>query len=154
MLAKAEIWAGLFWLAIGAYVAWAGRDLGLGTLHEPGSGFALFWIGLLMVALSLLVMAPAAIRPSPGLASLWTGVRWGRVLVVVGLLLVFGFGFERVGFIPGAMALLLVLMLFVDPVGPWKAATVSILAPIAVWFVMTKWLRIQLPAGLTAGWLD
>ncbi len=101
MLAKAQIWAGLFWLAIGAYVAWAGRDLGLGTLHEPGSGFALFWIGLLMVALSLLVTVPAAVRPSPSLASLWDGVRWGRVLVVVGLLLVFGFGFERVGFHSG-----------------------------------------------------
>ena len=139
MLAKAEIWAGLFWLAIGAYVAWAGRDLGLGTLHEPGSGFALFWIGLLMVALSLLVIAPAAVRPSPSLASLWDGVR---------------FGFERVGFIPGAIALLLVLMLFVDPVGWWKAVPVAILAPIMVWLAMTKWLRIQLPAGLLAGWFD
>jgi putative tricarboxylic transport membrane protein len=154
MLAKAEIWAGLFWLAIGAYVAWAGRDLGLGTLHEPGSGFALFWIGLLMVALSLLVIAPAAVRPSPSLASLWDGVRWGRVLVVIGLLLAFGFGFERVGFIPGAIALLLVLMLFVDPVGWWKAVPVAILAPIVVWLAMTKWLRIQLPAGLLAGWFD
>jgi putative tricarboxylic transport membrane protein len=154
MLAKAELWGGLFWLAIGAYVAWAGRDLGLGTLHEPGSGFALFWIGVLMTGLSLLVVAPALFTPSPSLPSLWDGVRWGRVLLVVGLLLVFGFSFERVGFIPGAMVLLLVLMLFVDPVGPWKALLVSILAPIAVWFVMTRWLRIQLPMGLLNGWLD
>lgn len=154
MLAKAELWGGLFWLAIGAYVAWAGQDLGLGTLHEPGSGFALFWIGLLMVALSLLVVAPALRTPSPSLAALWDGTRWGRILVVVGLLLVFGFSFERVGFIPGAVVLLLVLMLFVDPVGRWKALLMSTLAPVAVWFVMTRWLKIQLPAGLLDGWLQ
>ena len=154
MFARAEFWGGLFWLAIGAYVAWAGRDLGLGALHEPGSGFALFWIGLLMVGLSLLVVAPAAMRPSPSLASLWTGARWGRILIVLGLLLAFGFAFERVGFIPGAMVLLLVLMLFVDPVGRWKAVLVSTLAPIVVWLIMTRWLKIQLPAGLLNGWLQ
>jgi putative tricarboxylic transport membrane protein len=153
MLARAELWAGLFWLAVGSYVAWAGRDLGLGTLHEPGSGFALFWLGLLMVALSLLVIAPAIVRPSPTLASLWRDARWPRVLLVIVLLLLFGFGFERVGFIPGAVALLLVLMLFVDPVGRTKAVLVSLAAPIAVWFVMTRWLKIQLPAGLLDGWL-
>ena len=154
MFARAELWGGLFWLAIGAYVAWAGRDLGLGTLHEPGSGFALFWIGLLMVGLSLLVMAPALLTPSPALASLWADARWGRILIVIGLLVVFGFSFERVGFIPGAIVLLLVLMLFVDPVGIWKALAVATLAPIIVWIVMTKWLKIQLPAGLLDGWLQ
>ena len=138
MLARAELWGGLFWLAVGAYVAWAGRDLGLGTLHEPGSGFALFWIGLLMVGLSSLVIVPAVLTPSPSVASLWTGTRWPRVVLVITLLLVFGFSFETIGFVPGAIALLLVLMLFVDPV---------------VWWAMTHWLKVQLPAGLLSGWL-
>lgn len=154
MFAKAEVWAGLFWLLIGAYVAWAGRDLGLGTLNEPGSGFSLFWIGVLMVGLSGLVIAPALVRPSATLASLWANTRWPRVVLVIALLTAFGFAFERVGFIPGAMALLLMLMLFVDPVGRTKAVLVSVVAPIAVWFVMTRWLKIQLPAGLLAGWLE
>ena len=109
MLARAELWGGLFWLAVGAYVAWAGRDLGLGTLHEPGSGFALFWIGLLMVGLSSLVVVPAVLTPSPSVASLWTGTRWLRVVLVIALLLVFGFSFETIGFVPGAIALLLSL---------------------------------------------
>jgi putative tricarboxylic transport membrane protein len=153
VLARAELWGGLFWLAVGAYVAWAGRDLGLGTLHEPGSGFALFWIGLLMVSLSLLVVAPALVTSSPSVASLWTGTRWPRVVVVIALLLVFGFSFEAIGFVPGAVALLLVLMLFVDPVVWWKALIVAVTAPMFVWWAMTRWLKIQLPAGLLSGWL-
>lgn len=153
MFARAELWGGLFWLAMGAFVAWAGRDLGLGTLHEPGSGFALFWIGVLMAGLSLSVIGAAVLTHSASVASLWTDTRWGRVLVVVALLLVFGFAFEYVGFILGATVLLLVLMLFVDPVGWWKALAVSIVAPLLVWVAMTKWLKIQLPVGLLAGWL-
>jgi putative tricarboxylic transport membrane protein len=153
VLARAELWGGLFWLAVGAFVCWSGRDLGLGTLHEPGSGFALFWIGLLMIGLSLLVIAPALLTPSPSVASLWDGTRWPRVILVIVLLMVFGFSFETIGFVPGAIALLLVLMLFVDPVVWWKAAIVSVTAPLCVWWAMTHWLKIQLPAGLLSGWL-
>jgi putative tricarboxylic transport membrane protein len=154
VLARAELWGGLFWLAVGAYVAWAGRDLGLGSLHEPGSGFALFWIGLLMMGLSLLVVAPAVATPSASVASLWDGTRWPRIIVVVALLLIFGFSFETIGFVPGAIALLLVLMLFVDPVAWWKAVLVAVTAPMVVWWAMTRWLKIQLPAGLLSGWLN
>lgn len=154
MLARAELWGGLFWLAVGAFVCWSGRDLGLGTLHEPGSGFALFWIGLLMIGLSLLVVAPAVVTASPSVASLWDGTRWPRVILVIALLLIFGFSFETIGFVPGAIALLLVLMLFVDPVVWWKALIVAVTAPLCVWWAMTRWLKIQLPAGLLSGWLS
>jgi putative tricarboxylic transport membrane protein len=153
VFARAELWGGLFWLAIGAYVAWAGYDLGLGTLHEPGSGFALFGIGLIMAALSLGVIGPSLVTPSASLSSLWTGTRWPRVLLVIALLLAFGFSFETIGFIPGTVVLLLALMLFVDPVGWPKAWGVAVIAPLVVWFVMTKGLKVQLPAGLLSGWL-
>jgi putative tricarboxylic transport membrane protein len=153
VFARAELWGALFWLCMGLFVAWSGRDLGLGTLQEPGSGFVLFWLGVLMVGLALPLATSAILVGSPSLASLWAGTRWQRVLVVIALLLVFGFAFERVGFIPGAVALLLVLMLFVDFVGWGKAIVISIAAPTIVWFVMTTWLKVQLPAGILSGWL-
>ena len=40
---------------------------------------------------------------------------------MIGLLLVYGVGFEAIGFIPCTLALLLVLMWFVDPVDWWLA---------------------------------
>ncbi len=106
-----------------------------------------------MIGLSLLVVAPAVLTPSPNVVSLWAGTRWPRVVLVIALLLVFGFSFEAIGFIPGAVALLLVLMLFVDPVVWWKAIIVAVTAPMFVWWAMTHWLKIQLPAGLLSGWL-
>jgi len=151
VLRNSELWGGLFWLAIGVFVVWAGREMGLGRLHEPGPGFAFFWIGILMSALSLAIVGQALVSGGPPLASLWADTRWGKVLVVIGLLVVYGVGFESIGFVPCTLALLLLLMWFVDPVKWWLAPLIAVLATFGVWAAMTKWLKIQLPAGLLAG---
>ena len=154
MLRNSELWGGLFWLAIGVFVVWAGHEMGLGRLHEPWPGFAFFWIGILMSALSLAIVGQALVSGGPPLASLWADTRWGKVLVVIGLLVVYGVGFEAIGFIPCTLALLLLLMWFVDPVKWWLAPLIAVAATFGVWAAMTKWLKIQLPAGLLAGILS
>ena len=151
MIRNSEIWGGLFWLAIGAYVIWAGRDMGLGRLNEPGSGFAFYWIGILMCTLALAVIGQALVSGGPTLASLWAGTRWRKVALVVALLLVYGVAFERIGFIPCTLVLLLILMWFVDPVKWWLAIIISFAATFGVWAALTKWLKIQLPSGILNG---
>ncbi len=150
---SSEFWGGLFWLAVGAFVVWAGRDLGLGKINDPGSGFALFWIGLLMLALSASVLVASFRSPGASLASLWSGTRWAKVLLVVSLLVAYGFAFEPIGLIPCTLALLLILMLFVDPINWWTAFIISVVAVFGVWATFTKALKIQLPAGILAPWL-
>ena len=120
---NSELWGGAFWLGIGGL-----RRLGrvATTWARPAErarpGFAFFWIGILMCALSLACHRPGLRRPAaPTLASLWDGTRWRKVLVVVGLLLVYGAASSAIGFIPCTLALLLVLMWFVDPVDWWLA---------------------------------
>lgn len=151
MIRNSELWGGLFWLAIGAYVIWAGRDMGLGRLNEPGSGFAFYWIGILMCALSLAVIGQAIVSGGPTLSSLWAGTRWRKVALVVALLLIYGVGFQTIGFIPCTLALLLVLMWFVDPVRWWLAIVIAVVATFGVWAALTKWLKIQLPSGILDG---
>ena len=151
VVANAQMWGGLFWLAIGAYVTWVGRDLGLGRIADPGSGFAFFWIGLIMCALSASVIVQALSRGSESIQSLWDETRWQKVLLVTVMLLVFGFLFEFLGFIVCALALLLILMFFIDPVEPKLALLVSIGSTFVVWAALTEALKIQLPAGILAG---
>jgi putative tricarboxylic transport membrane protein len=153
VVGNAQMWGALFWLAIALYVTWAGRDLGLGKMHEPGSGFALFWIGLIMSALAVVTLVEAFTKRAETLANLWRGTRWEKVLLIVGLLLVFGFFFDKLGFVVCSLGLLLILMFFVDPVKPWLAVVVSFGATLGVWYVLTKWLKIQMPNGILAPWL-
>ena|SRR5436309_2329350 len=151
MIRNSELLGGVFWLGIGAYVIHAGRDMGLGGLHEPGPGFAFYWVGILMCALAASVIGQAVLSGGPTLASLWAGTRWGKVLAVVAMLLAYAVAFEPVGFIVCTVALLLALMWFVDPVRWWLAILVAAVATAGVWLALTKWLKIQLPPGLLAG---
>ena len=150
MIRSAGLWGGLFWLAIGAFVAWSGRDMGLGQLHDPGPGFAFYWTGILMCALALIVIGQVIVRRDATLASLWAGTRWRKVIFVIVLLLAYGAGFSTLGFIPCTLALLLALMWFVDPVDPRIAVVIAVVATFGVWFALSHWLKIQLPAGLLA----
>jgi len=151
VLRNSEIWGGLFWLALGAFITWEGRDMGLGRASEPGAGFAFFWIGLLMCGLAAGVIGQALLSGGPDVGSLWAATRWPKVLIVVALLIAYAFAFERIGFIPCTLALLLIIMWFVDPVRWWLALLVAGGATFGVWVVLTKVLRIQLPQGVLEG---
>ncbi|KAF0104589.1 MAG: hypothetical protein FD144_1118 [Rhodospirillaceae bacterium] len=147
MLRRAEFWGGLFWLAVGAFVAWQGWLLELGTLREPGSGFVFFWLGLIIVAFSTSIAIGGLRGEGPLLGDLWRGARWRNVLLVVLALIAFGFLFERLGFVLCSLALLLFLMTVVDPVRPTISIPVSLIAAVGVWYVLEKMLLVQLPKG-------
>ena len=153
MIRTTEFWGGLFWLGAGAFVLWAGRNLGLGRVSEPGSGFALFWLGAIMSGLALSIILQALRAPGASLATLWAGARWRKVLFVIVCLLAYGVLFEPVGFIVCTLALLMSLMLFVDPVDVRLALPISLVSTLGMWFAITKALKIQLPAGILSPWL-
>jgi putative tricarboxylic transport membrane protein len=147
-LDNAELWAGLFWLGLGAFVTWAGRDLGTGTLAAPGSGFLPFWAGLLMCGFSLAVVTGAVRHGGPALGSLWAGTRWGKVLLVIASLAAYAALFDALGFLLATVPLLLVLLRAVDPV-PWRIALpLALFSALGVWWVLKRLLLIQLPAGV------
>jgi putative tricarboxylic transport membrane protein len=147
------MWGGLFWLAFGLFIAFQGYELGLGEAREPGSGFAIFGIGLMTAAFAASVILSAIKNGSEDILSLWQGTRWAKVLMIIVLLLIFGFLFERIGFVICSLVLLLVLMRFVDPV-PWPTALiVAFGGTFGIWYVMNKLLLIQLPNGWLSPWL-
>jgi putative tricarboxylic transport membrane protein len=147
-LDNAELWAGLFWLGLGVFVVFAGRDLGTGTLAAPGSGFLPFWAGLLMCGFALSVLWSAVTEGGPSVGSLWAGVRWGNVILMIASLAVYAALLEPLGFLVATIPLLLVLLRGVDPV-PWRTAIpTAVLSTVGVWWVLKRALLIQLPAGI------
>ena len=147
------MWGGLFWFAFGIFIAFQGYELGLGEAREPGSGFAIFGVGLLMAAFSASIVFSAIKNGSEDIASLWQGTRWAKVMLIIVLLLIFGFLFERIGFVICSLVLLLVLMRIVDPVSWPIALIVSFGGTFGIWYVMNKLLLIQLPNGWLSPWL-
>jgi putative tricarboxylic transport membrane protein len=147
-LASAELWAALFWLAVSVFVTWAGRDLGIGTVAAPGSGFLPFWAGLLMCGFSLSVLWSAVTEGGPSFGSLWAGVRWDKVVLMVASLAVYAAVLDVLGFLIATIPLLLVLLRGVDPVRWRTAIPIAVLSTVGVWWVLKRALLIQLPAGV------
>lgn len=145
---RADVGSGLFWLALGVFVAYSGWDLELGSLNDPGSGFLLFWVGVLMVGLALAVLLPALRVRGVAARRLFGGFAWRRVVVVVVALLVYAYVFEWLGFLLATALLLIFLFKAVEPQS-WTVAIGGGLAGSAVaWAVFHRWLGAQLPAGI------
>jgi putative tricarboxylic transport membrane protein len=143
----ADAAAALVWLGVGAGVGWAGWDLGLGTIHDPGAGFVLFWVGLLMVGLALLVLG-AAVSPPAGAPSRWAGTRWSKVLLVLAALLAYAWALPRLGFLLTTTLVLIGLFKVVEPQRWWVALAGAVTSAGVGYVVFKIWLGAQLPAGL------
>ena len=147
-LNNSELWGGLAGLALGIFVIWSGLKLGVGAIHDPGSGFVVFYAGLLMCVFSLTILVAAVTEGGPTLGSLWAGTRWTKAVVVVVCLLAFAVLFEPLGFLLSSIPLLLLLLRVIDPVRWTLAVPLAVLVPLGVWFVLKHGLLIQLPSGM------
>ena len=136
-------------MAVGLGVCWGGYDLELGTLHDPGSGFMFFWVGLIMIGLSLSVLLGALrMKPDPqGLRHLWEEIRWRKILSVLLALFLYAYVFTRVGFILSTIPLLIFLFKAVEP-QKWSWAVLgAVLSTLTAYGVFQLWLGSQLPRG-------
>ena len=156
-------------LAFAAFIIQQGLELGLGRASNPGSGFILFWTGLIMAGLAATVLVqslmaradPGGLRDNfadpgglgdkfadlGGLGDNFAGTRWPKVLYVVALLAVYTALLEPLGFIVATFILLLVLFKTVEPQS-WRVALMgAVLTTFSAWAVFVAWLGTQLPAG-------
>ena len=143
-----DILAALFWLAVALGVTAAGWRLRLGTLTDPGSGFMIFWIGVVMTALCLVALVHALRNPDrTALASLWAGSRWRLIPYVVVLLALYAWLMPTLGFPVVSALLLVILFKTIEPMG-WTSAIVGAVASTAIaYLVFAHWLGTQLPLG-------
>lgn len=147
-LNNSELWGGLVGLALGIFVIWAGLKLKIGSINDPGSGFVLFYTGLLMCVFAFTIIVSAVTEGGPTVGSLWAGTRWTKPLVVVACLSGFAFLFEPLGFLLSSIPLLLLLLRVIDPVRWSLAIPLAVLVPLGVWWVLKRALLIQLPSGI------
>jgi putative tricarboxylic transport membrane protein len=144
----ADVIAALFWLAVAVGLVAAGWDLRLGHLKDPGSGFMIFWVGVVMVGLCLGALVMALRQPiTSTMRSLWDGLRWQHVPYVTVLLLLYAWLLPWLGFPLVTALLLIVLFKTIEPQS-WTAALVGAVVSTGIaYLVFDRWLGTQLPAG-------
>jgi len=147
---QGDLFSSLFWLLVGAGVCYSGYDLELGTLHDPGSGFIFFWVGVIMVGLSLIIFVRAMHREAKAgeMKLLWSGVQWLKIIAVLVALFLYAYAFTPLGFILSTTLLLIFLFKAVEP-QRWSVAIAgAVLSTLTAYAVFQVWLGSQLPKGL------
>src|SRR3954466_10636031 len=147
-LNNSELWGGLMGLALGVFVIRSGIKLKLGSINDPGSGYVLFYTGILMCLFALTIILAAITESGPSFASRWEGARWTKPLTVIVCLTAFSFALEPLGFLLSAIPLMLLLLRAIDPVRWRLAIPLAVLAPLGAWGALKHALLIQLPSGI------
>jgi putative tricarboxylic transport membrane protein len=147
-LNNSELWGGLIGLALGGFVIWSGLKLKLGTINDPGSGYVLFYTGILMCVFAVSIIVAAITDGGPTLGSRWVNTRWTKPLIVIVCLAVFSLALDRIGFLLSAIPLMVLLMRLIDPVRWSLTIPISFLVPLGMWWILKRGLLIQLPSGI------
>jgi putative tricarboxylic transport membrane protein len=146
---REDIGSSLFWMVISIGFCYGGYDLGLGTLHEPGSGFIFFWVGLIMIGLSMgiLVRAMRADAKAKEGEDLWSGIQWWKIISLPLSLFIYDYILTDLGFILSTTLLLVFLFRGLGP-QPWFWAVVQgISSTLITYLIFGIWLGVQFPRG-------
>jgi putative tricarboxylic transport membrane protein len=147
-LNNSELWGGLIGLALGIFVIWSGLKLKLGTINDPGSGYVLFYTGILMCVFAATIIIAAVTEGGPTFGSRWKDMRWTKPLLVITCLIAFSFSLDTFGFLLSTIPLMVLLLRVIDPVRWSLTIPIALLAPLGVWWVLKRLLLIQLPSGI------
>jgi putative tricarboxylic transport membrane protein len=144
---RADAASAVFWMAVGAGVVYAGYDLGLGSVQDPGAGFILFWVGLGILALAVAVLVAAATSAPAGAEATPARGRPVKVALVLLALVAYAYALPHLGFVLTTTLVLIFLFKIVEPQS-WSVAIGGALASAVMAYVLFKvWLGAQLPAG-------
>ena len=147
-LNNSELWGGLIGLGLGCFVIWSGLKLKLGTINDPGSGFVLFYTGILMCLFAGSIIIAALTEGGPTFGSRWQDTRWTKPVIVIACLTAFAFSLDTFGFLLSSIPLMALLLRLIDPVRWTLTIPIALLAPLGMWWVLKRLLLIQLPSGI------
>ena len=147
---SADLWSGLAFAALGAYIianAWQWEYLGA---DGPGPGFFPLWYGIAMLALSVCLVTASALR-KPDAGTHAAAIDWretGRALGVWLALVAAIAAFKLIGFVLsfGFLCFFIVAVMYRRPFK--VAAMVALAGAAGSWLVFPFALGVALPLGV------
>jgi putative tricarboxylic transport membrane protein len=136
-------------LSIAVFIFATSLHLGVGTLHNPGPGFILFWAGIFLAVCTCILFGISISKKKgplhwPDLGS--SGNSAGRIIVMAALtgycLLL-----TRLGYIISTFALMLVLF-SLGRMKPWMIILASLITVLFSYYLFDHLLETPLPKGV------
>jgi len=146
---KKRLITSLVLIAITGLVLVEASRLPFGTLKTPQAGFWPLILGVILALLSLIHLGETLKRRSGKNSSFWAEPRaWKTIFLVVVSLVVFGFCFERLGFLISFFLLMGFLLRVVEPL-KWRwVFVIALLSSVLSYLIFGTLLGTPLPAGI------
>lgn len=119
--------------------------LGIGSLKAPDAGFWPFIIAIIFMGLSLSYVVTILRSKVNTLKSFWGKVKWGKPLIILVLLFLYGMVLEKIGFILTTFIFMLVLFRVHKPQRWILVVGGALLSSLGMYAVFELWLRAGLP---------
>lgn len=151
MLRDRDVNSSLFWTLIGILFCIGGLHYGIRRSGIPGPGFVPFVTGLLLVALSLMLLASRFLKRGDRVGSVGDPMPGGqalrRILTVLGALCLYVLILEPLGFLVTTF-LFMVVLLRLEP-RKWMFILLLSSGATVFFFALFKMLlRVPLPSGV------
>jgi putative tricarboxylic transport membrane protein len=149
-MGKADRISAIFWLCFAVLIIIQSYRLGLGSLHKPGPGFLFFWVNIVLVILSLIVLIRAWVgkkEEGPQLA-IFGGQNVSKIVYVLISLFLYAILMESVGFILVTLLFFIFILKIIEKKGWFYTVFVGVVVTVISYLIFETWLQSQLPKGL------
>ena len=143
----------LFWLAVSIFVCLQAAQSDFGTFEYPGPGFLPFLSGIILGALSVvLVIKSTLIREAKvELTNSWKGIGWSKIVLLLTSLFMYAILLPTFGYLVTTFGLMAFLFDIKIGSGTQRilinlgSALISVLVTYIAFYV---WLSVPLPKGI------
>jgi putative tricarboxylic transport membrane protein len=149
-MGRADRISGIFWLCFAVLMIIQSYHLGLGTLHKPGAGFLFFWVNIVLVIMSLIILirAWAGEKEEEPQSSIFGGQNVSKIVFVLISLFLYAILMEPVGFILMTLLFFLFILKIIEKKRWFYTVFVSVVVTVISYLIFETWLQSQLPKGL------
>jgi putative tricarboxylic transport membrane protein len=141
---------GVCWLAVSIFTCVASLRLGIGTFQTPGPGFFLFWagIGLGILAIVLRILDSSKKEGKGRTMDLWKELKWHKAVFVLISLFIYIILLPRIGYLIMTFGLLIFLFSVIERSRLWVQMVFALVTATATYIIFYLWLDVQLPRGI------
>ncbi len=149
-MTKYDRLSSLFWLLIGFYVCVHSYSLGVGKPSSPGQGFIFFLAGAALSVLSILQLLGTFFEKSEqpvATETVWAGLRWQKILLVLLGTAAYLCFFNSLGFFLSTLLFMILLFRIVEPTRWWVVILTALITVSVSYAVFARLLKIPFPRG-------
>jgi putative tricarboxylic transport membrane protein len=147
---KTDQFNGILFLIVAILICLGSIRFSYGNVHNPGPGFLPFWLGIVLGLLSILLLIKTTLQRKDAMLfrQVFTEkIRWGKVLITLVALILYGIIMESAGFLLLTFLFLAFLIRFVDP-QPWKRVIGwAMVGSAGSYLIFEVWMKLRLPKG-------